>query len=284
MIRRRGLILAMAATVMILTAACANTDADFQFGWTYETDRIVHVSGEANKHIGGEQSMFNVEFNNLDSVAWQEPYCIVLVDEERLVSVFYEGEIDLAAGEESSVIATGIFPEDKVGKRYGIRFVIPGEVIAEPSSVWSGNNDLHLRADWFEVSDCSSLQFGWTFETDRVVNVSGEANKHVGGEQSTFNVELNNLDSIAWQTPYCIVLVDEDRLVSVFYEDEIDLAPGETSSVSATGIFPEDKVGKRYGIRFVIPGEVIADPSSVWSGNNDLHRSADWFEVSDCSS
>ena len=155
MTRRPGLVLLIATTAMFLVAACANTDADFTFGWTYETDRIVIVSGEANKHVGGEQSSFNVDLSNLDSVPWQTPYCIVLVDEERLVSVFHEGEIDLAPGEQAAHTATGTFPEGPLGKRYGIRFVIPGEVIAEPSSVWSGNNDLHRRADWIEVSDCS---------------------------------------------------------------------------------------------------------------------------------
>lgn len=152
---KRGIILVMAASLMILAIACANTDASFQVGWTYETDRIVNVSGEANKHVGGEQSAFNVELNNLDSVDWQTPYCLVLVDEERLVSVFYEDEINLAPGEMATVRATGTFPEGPVGTRYGIRFVVPGQPIAEPSSVWSGNNDLHRSADWFEVEDCS---------------------------------------------------------------------------------------------------------------------------------
>lgn len=155
MTRKSGIILMMATTLMVLAMACANTDASFQVGWTYETDRIVNISGEANKHVGGEQSTFDLEFNNLDTVAWQDPYCIVLVSEERLVSVFYEDDIDLAPGEQSTVSATGIFPEDELGTRYGIRIVIPGEPIAEPSSVWSGNNDLHTSADWFEVSDCS---------------------------------------------------------------------------------------------------------------------------------
>lgn len=156
MTRNPGIILLMATTtLMILAVACANTDASFQFGWTYETDRIVNISGEANKHIGGEESSFNVEFNNLDTVAWQTPYCIVLVDEERLVSVFYEAQINLAPGEQSAVSATGTFPEGPEGTRYGIRIVVPGEPVAEPSSVWSGNNDLHRSADWFEVSNCS---------------------------------------------------------------------------------------------------------------------------------
>jgi len=155
MIRRPGIILATAMTAILLTVACANTDASFKFGWTYETDRIVNITGAANKHVGGEQSSFNIEFENLDSVAWQTPYCIALVDEEHLVSIFFESEIDLASGEKSSVTATGIFPEGPLGKRYGIRIVIPGEVIAVPSSVWSGNNDLHRGRDWFEVGDCS---------------------------------------------------------------------------------------------------------------------------------
>ena len=143
------------ALVITLISACANTDASFEFGWTYETNRIVNVSGEANKHVGGEQSTFDVKFNNLDTDSWQVPYCIVLVDEEQLISVFYEAEIDLEPGEMAMVSASGTFPQGPVGKRYGIRFVVPGQPIAEPSSVWSGNNDLHRSADWFEVSDCS---------------------------------------------------------------------------------------------------------------------------------
>jgi len=91
------------------------------------------------------------------------------------------------------------------------------------------------------------------------------------------------LDNVAWQAPYCIALVDEERLISIFFASEIDLASGERASVTATGIFPEGSIGKRYGIRFVIQGEVIAAPSSVWSGYNDLHRSRDWVEVGDCS-
>lgn len=153
--RKPGIVLLIATAVILLAAACANFDADFTMGWTYETDRIFLVSGEANRHVGGEQSTFDVDLNNLDSVAWQTPYCIVLVDEERLISIFYEGEIDLGPGERSVFMATGTFPEGPFGKRYGIRIVIPGEPVAAPSSVWSGNNDLHRRADWFEVSDCS---------------------------------------------------------------------------------------------------------------------------------
>ncbi|MDP6822017.1 MAG: hypothetical protein QF554_01840 [Dehalococcoidia bacterium] len=155
MIRKPGIIPVIATTMLLLAMACANTDTSFQFGWTYETDRIVNVSGQANKHVAGEQSSFNIELNNLDSVAWQTPYCIALVDEERLVSIFYDDHIDLAPGEKSAVTATGTFPEGPRGKRYGIRFVVPGEVIADPSSVWSGGNDLHRRADWFEVGDCA---------------------------------------------------------------------------------------------------------------------------------
>ena len=155
MTRRSGIILATAMAVILLAVACANTDARFRFGWTFETDRIVNITVAANKHVGGEQSSFNIEFENLDSVAWQTPYCIALVDEERLVSIFFESEVDLASGEKSSVTAAGIFPEGPLGKRYGIRFVIPGEVIAVPSSVWSGNNDLHRSRDWVEVGDCS---------------------------------------------------------------------------------------------------------------------------------
>lgn len=153
--RPSGIILATAMTVILLAVSCANTDASFRFGWTFETDRIVNISGEANKHVGGGQSSFNIEFENLDKVAWQTPYCIALVDEERLISIFFESEIDLASGGKSSVTAMGLFPEGPIGKRYGIRFVIPGEVIAVPSSVWSGNNDLHRSRDWFEVGDCS---------------------------------------------------------------------------------------------------------------------------------
>ena len=145
----------MVAAVAILATACVNTDAEFTLPWTYDTDRIFIVSGEANKHVGGEQSSFNIELNNLDTAPWQTPYCIVLVDEERLVSVFYENEIDLAPGERTEFTATGIFPRGEQGARYGIRIVIPGEPSALPSSVWSGNNDLHRSADWFEVSDCS---------------------------------------------------------------------------------------------------------------------------------
>jgi hypothetical protein len=155
MIRNPGILLATAMTLALLAVACANTDASIQFGWTYETDRVVNVSGQANKHVGGEQSSFNIQLENVDSVPWQTLYCIALVDEERLISIFFEGDIDLAPGEKASVAATGIFPEGPLGKRYGIRFVIPGEVVAEPSSVWSGTNDLHRRRDWFEVSDCS---------------------------------------------------------------------------------------------------------------------------------
>ncbi len=155
MIRKPGIVLLIATAVGFLAAACVNTDAGFKLQWTYETDRIFVVSGEANKHVGGEQSSFNIALNNLDITPWRTTYCIVLVDEGRLVSVFYEGEIDLAPGERSEFTATGTFPEGPVGKRYGIRIVIPGEVIAEPSSVWSGSNDLHRSADWFEVSDCS---------------------------------------------------------------------------------------------------------------------------------
>ncbi|HCV27659.1 MAG TPA: hypothetical protein QGI07_02835 [Dehalococcoidia bacterium] len=154
MIWSRGIIL-LIATMAFLATACANTDVSFQFGWTYETDRLVNVSGDANKHVPGEQSSFQIALNNLDGVRWQESYCIALVDEERLVSIFFEGEFDLAPGEQATMIATGTFPESKIGKRYGIRFVIPGEAIAVPSSVWSGNNDLHRSADWFEVGDCT---------------------------------------------------------------------------------------------------------------------------------
>ncbi len=154
MIRNPGILFAVAPAVIIVAAACDSTDTTFQLVWTYETDRVVNVSGNANKHVGGEQSTFTVDLNNLDGVAWQTPYCIVLVDEERLISLFYQDEIDLAPGERAMVTATGIFPEGEFGKRYGIRFVVPGEVIAEPSSVWSGNNDLHRSADWHEVSDC----------------------------------------------------------------------------------------------------------------------------------
>jgi hypothetical protein len=155
MSRNPGILLATAMTVILLAVACANIDTRFKFGWTYETDRVVNVSGQANKHVGGEQSSFNIEFENADSVTWQSPYCIALVDEERLISIFFESEVNLVPGEKSSVTATGIFPEGPLGKRYGIRFVIPGEVIADPSSVWSGNNDLHRGRDWFEVDDCS---------------------------------------------------------------------------------------------------------------------------------
>jgi len=135
MIRTRGIIMVTAMSVILLAVSCANIDASFKFGWTYETDRIVNISGQSNLHVGGELSSFNIEFENLDSVDWQTPYCIALVDEERLISIFFESEIDLAPGEKSSVTATGIFPEGPIGKRYGLRFVIPGEVI--------------------EVSDCS---------------------------------------------------------------------------------------------------------------------------------
>jgi hypothetical protein len=155
MIRTRGIIMVTAMSVILLAVSCANIDASFKFGWTYETDRIVNISGQSNLHVGGELSSFNIEFENLDSVDWQTPYCIALADEERLISIFFESEIDLAPGEKSSVTATGIFPEGPIGKRYGLRFVIPGEVIANPSSVWSGNNDLHRSRDWLEVSDCS---------------------------------------------------------------------------------------------------------------------------------
>ena len=155
MIRKPGIALLIATSVTLLAAACVNFDAEFKMGWTYETDRIFIVSGEANQHVGGEQSSFNVDLNNLDRIAWQTPYCIVLVDEERLISIFYEDEIDLEPGERSVFTVTGTFPEGPLGKRYGIRIVIPGEPIAVPSSVWSGNNDLHRRAVWFEVSDCS---------------------------------------------------------------------------------------------------------------------------------
>ena len=155
MIRKPGIVLLIVTAVTFLAAACANTDAEFTLAWTYDTDRIFIVKGEANKHVGGEQSSFNFDVNNLDIVAWQTPYCIVLVDEERLVSIFYEGEIDLEPGERSVFTASGTFPEGPVGERYGIRIVIPGEPVAFPSSIWSGRNDLHRRADWFEVSDCT---------------------------------------------------------------------------------------------------------------------------------
>ena len=155
MIRKPSVVLLIATAMTLLVAACANTDAEFTLGWTYETDRIFIVSGEANKHVGGEQSSFNVDLNNLDTTRWRTPYCIVLVDEERLISVFYEGEIDLAPGARTEFKATGTFPEGPLGKRYGIRIVIPGEALAVASSVWSGTNDLHRSADWIEVSDCS---------------------------------------------------------------------------------------------------------------------------------
>ena len=66
---------------------------------------------------------------------------------------------------------------------------------------------------------------GWTYETYRIFIVSGEANQHVGGEQSSFNVDLNKQDSVAWQTSDCIVLVDEERLIPVLYVGETDLEP-----------------------------------------------------------
>ena len=152
--RKSGIVLFAASAVALLAWACANSDASFTLAWTYETERIAIVTGEANKHVAGEESSFNVELNNLDSVAWRAPYCILLVDEERLISVFYEDVIDLDPGERSEFVVSGTFPEGPVGKRYGIRLVIPGEPPASPSSVWSGTDDLHRRADWLEVNDC----------------------------------------------------------------------------------------------------------------------------------
>jgi len=156
LIRKPGIVLLVVMTLILLAVGCEiNTDANFRFGWTYETDRVVNVLGAANKHLGGEQSAFTIELNNQDSVVWQAPYCIVLVDEERLISVFSEGEIDLQPGEQSTVTSTGVFPEGELGKRYGIRFVVPGEPVGVASSVWSGHNDQQRKTDWFEVSDCS---------------------------------------------------------------------------------------------------------------------------------
>jgi hypothetical protein len=155
--RKPGIVLLAVTALTLLAVACAiNTDANFRFGWTYETDRVVNVSGAANKHVGGEQSTFTIELNNQDSVVWQARYCIVIVDEERLISVFSNGEIDLQPGEQSTVTSTGVFPEGELGKRYGIRFVLPGEPVGVASSVWSGHNDQQRKTEWFVVSDCST--------------------------------------------------------------------------------------------------------------------------------
>ena len=97
MTRRPCILLATAVTLILLAVACVNTDTSFKVGWTYETERIVNISGDANKHVGGEQSSVKMEFKNLDSVAWQTPYCIALVDEERLISHLRGSEIELAS-------------------------------------------------------------------------------------------------------------------------------------------------------------------------------------------
>lgn len=102
-------------------------------------------------------------------------------------------------------------------------------------------------------------------EDKRTVSISGNSAGHAGGEQSEFQLVLNNRASESiWQGEVTVLLIDQKGIVAEIVREKFNIPAGQESQHMITAEFPQNFKGP-IGLGVVIPG-YTSMVSTLWVG------------------
>ena len=102
-----------------------------------EGKRTVSISGNSAGHTAGEQSRFELAFNNRSGDnSWQGEFLVILIDQKGIVAEIACEEYNIPARQETKHWITAEFPENFKGP-IGIGVIIPG-CTSMVTTLWVG--------------------------------------------------------------------------------------------------------------------------------------------------
>lgn len=120
--------LLVAVVLLVVLAACgtaADTPEDFRHISTWEDGRAISVGGADRGHRAGETSTFEVIVQNKSDEAWQNAYCLLLVDDVGIVSQLAGSTFDLVPDDGVRHTVEVTLPEGVEDGTYGLMMLVP---------------------------------------------------------------------------------------------------------------------------------------------------------------
>jgi hypothetical protein len=112
-------------------------------------------------------------------------------------------------------------------------------------------------------------------EEGRAFSISGNSAGHKPGEQSEFQLRLDNgAGTNSWQGQYRVLLVDEKGVVQKIKEEQFDLAAGAGEQKRVTVEFPPEFEGP-IGLGIVIPQQASI-VTTLWVGEKVGNHAGPW--------
>jgi hypothetical protein len=118
-------------------------------------------------------------------------------------------------------------------------------------------------------------------EEGRAFSVSGDSAGHVPGEESEFQLVLDNLaGDDPWQGEYCILLIDSEGIVKEITHEQYNVPVGIDTKKPFTIEFPEDFEGP-LGLCVVIPQRATM-VTTLWIGTGRTGNAGPWPNIKTC--
>ena len=118
-------------------------------------------------------------------------------------------------------------------------------------------------------------------EEGRAFSVSGDSAGHIPGEESEFQLVLDNLaGDDPWQGEYCILLIDSEGIVKEITHEQYNVPVGLKTQKPFTIEFPEDFEGP-LGLCVVIPQRATM-VTTLWIGTGRTGNAGPWPNIKTC--
>ena len=112
------------------------------------------------------------------------------------------------------------------------------------------------------------------------ISLSGYSEGYLPGGKYTFNLSASNKGDEPAEYPYCVVLVDEEKVVATFVEDTFDLPAGNGFAKNIEVNFPENLESGAYALGIVIPNR-LSSTTTIHIGE-DSGQPAGPFATATC--
>jgi hypothetical protein len=118
-------------------------------------------------------------------------------------------------------------------------------------------------------------------EEGRAFSVSGDSAGHIPGEESEFQLMLDNLaGDDPWQGEYCILLIGREGIVKEITHEQYNVPVGLKTQNPFTIEFPEDFEGP-LGLCVVIPQRATM-VTTLWIGTGRTGNAGPWPNIKTC--
>jgi hypothetical protein len=141
--------------LVLIVGGCGSGEEQEQSRATFVSENSFgKIEGYATGHEAGQSSAFEITIFDVPQETWQGEYCLLLVDEEGVVTQLVNRPITLAGGEEYYRQLPAQFPATLEDGVYGIMLLVPvrGSVTR---TIWIGESSEQAPDSWAEVSKCS---------------------------------------------------------------------------------------------------------------------------------